>query len=277
MNALDRYDGAEGALKSLTGSWVRSKILLSLLGGTKRIQVLAESVGTKDKTAHHSVRTMIDEGSIERVSNGYALTNIGRIRAALLATTINGSTVLNENADFWMGHDISGIPPALQIRIGELAGGEFLRAAPDSPLEVQRVFIEKVSSAKAIWGVSPYIAPGYEEMITGLLDNSAKVSLILTKGVIDKIESAVLRAWLDNENFSLYEILEHITVAFCVADELLSLGLCSSDGTYDPLGDLMCPGADAAAWGRELYEYYLKQARPVQLSGHPTIRARVFV
>jgi predicted transcriptional regulator len=207
---------------------------------------------------------MIGEGSVERCPDGFRLTNTGHIKAALLTELINGLTALDDGADFWQSHDLSGIPSELQLHIGQLARGAVIRDTPDNPLRSQSAFIAAVARAKEIRGISPITAPGYQEMILAALKRGAKVSLILTRSVISKIDPDALRAALAYENFQLYGIEDGVKVAFTVTDKLVSLALFRPDGSYDPQQDLICEGPEPVKWGKELFEHYLKQARPVE-------------
>ncbi|MCK9570823.1 DUF1724 domain-containing protein [Candidatus Pacearchaeota archaeon] len=89
------------------------------------------------------------------------------------------------------------------------------------------------------------------------------MELILTRWVIEQIEPDALKAALAYNSFSLYEIKD-AKVAFTVTDELASLALFQPDGSYDPQQDLICEGPEAVRWGKELFEHYLKQSRPVK-------------
>lgn len=259
MNALERYRQKDGALKSLTGSWVRTSILFSLQEGPKFTPDLAQAVGASSFSVLHSTKAMIAEGTVERGIDGFCLTNTGRIKANLLIELINGLAALDECIDFWQSHDLSGIPAELQLRIGQLAGGAVIRDDPDNPLKSQTAFIEVVARAKEIRGISPITAPGYQEMILAALERGAQVSLILTKSVISKIDPDALQAALAYENFQLYEISD-AKVGFTVTDKLVSIALFNLDGSYDPQQDLICEGPEAVRWGRELFEHYLERA-----------------
>jgi predicted transcriptional regulator len=261
LNALERCKEMEGALQSLTGAWVRTRILFSLQDGPQATPDLTQAVEASITSVLHSTKAMIAEGTVERGPEGFSLTNTGRIKMALLAELINGLAALDECNGFWLSHDLSGIPSELKIRIGQLAGGTVIQDEPADPLKSQTAFIEAVAQAQEVQGVSPITAPGYQEMILAALERGAKVSLILTKSIISKIDPDALQAAFAYENFQLYEISD-AKVAFTVTDKLVSIALFNLDGSYDPQQDLICEGPEAVRWGRELFEHYLEQALP---------------
>lgn len=261
---LTRCKQVEPSLKSLTSAWVRTRILFSLRDAPQFTPDLAQAVEASITSVLHSTKAMIAEGTIERCPDGFRPTNTGHIKVALLSELINGLAALDEGKDFWLSHDLSGIPAELQLRIGQLAGGKVVRDEPAAPLQSQAAFIEAVSQAKEIRGISPIIAPGYPEMILAALSRGAKVTLILTKSIISKIDPDALQAAFACDNFRLYEIDDGVKVAFTVTGELVSIALFNLDGSYDPQQDLICEGPEAVNWGRELFEHYLQQALPVK-------------
>jgi predicted transcriptional regulator len=254
------YDEAQ--VKKLTGSSTKLKVMRALKDGPKNIAYLVQLMGTRDSTILHSVKALIDERIVERAQLGYALTNKGHIQSLLLENLISGQAALNEYEGFWQAHDLSGIPAYLLEDIGKLSGGKCVGDDADELLKSQTLFIESISKAKNIWGVSPIIAPGYVEMILSLLDQKANITLILTDSIIKKIDSGAIQKCLSAKNFRLYNIPE-IKVAFTVTDENLFLGLFYRNGTYDAHNDLVCSGKAAVDWGKFLFMYYLNKSQRV--------------
>lgn len=266
---IELFGRAENEIYALTRASVRAKVILFLKSHQAAdINELENALGVEATTIHHYLPSMITDGMIERApAKGrrsiYSLTNKGQIRALLLAELARGLIALKENESFWQTHDLSGIPDYLKTWILQLSGGETIRGESDDPLKSQEAFMESVSRAKKfMFGVSPITAPGYSEMISGLVHRGVTVKLILAKSVISKIDPVELNAVLSAENFHLYE-LQEAKVAFTVTEELVSIALFKPDGSYDPQQDLICLGPDAVKWGKELFRYYLDQAMPV--------------
>ena len=263
MEMISQYDLIEGHLQALTGSSVRTKVILSLRDGPKAVSELTRDIGASATTILHSVKALIDDSIVKRLQSKYELTNTGHVRALLLSELISGLAVLKENERFWQSHDLSGIPAHLLAGLGKLAGCTCVQDEPNDLLRSQQVFIESVSRAKSIWGVSPIIAPGYSDMVTDLLEQGASVSLVFTKSILKIIRPEKLQKSLASDNFKLFEIEDGIKVAFTVTDDSLFFGLYNRDGTYDALSDLVCCRPGAVDWGMKLFEFYQRQSRPV--------------
>ena len=261
MSSCDRYDLAEESLKSFTRSKVRTKILLCLRDGAKSSSDLEEEMGIRNTTILHAIKEMTD--LVDRTDRGYALTNLGKMQAYMLSEMMDFVLVVEKYRDFWLTHDISGIPESLLARIGMLSTSEILEGDPTDILRIQEFFISELRRAKVIRGLSPIIIPGYSEAIATAVMNGAEVDLILTKTIVDIVireHSEILKQLLDVDSFRLYRIDMEVTAAFTVTDYLLSLGLFRLDGGYDVGKDLNCIGGTAISWGNDLFGHYLAKS-----------------
>lgn len=255
----DKYDLAEPDLKSFTRSTIRTKVMLTLLDGSKTIGELERCMNTRSTTILHSIKSLMESNLVEKKQLGYSLTNIGKIQAILLDGLVDTIVTINENQDFWLQHDLSGIPLELQKRIGMLGRGEIIKDAPETPLKSLGYFIATLSDSKEIRGVSPVLVAGYPEAIAHVVKKGAFVELILTKPVLNATiaeQKELLKELLDTDNFKLYSIDPDVNISFTVTESFLNLGLSRMDGIYDLGADLIYCGKSAIAWGNMLFDHY---------------------
>jgi len=227
---------------------------------------LEKIIAIRTSTILHSIRDLMENNLVNKTARGYSLTNVGRMQALMLDELVNTIITLNNYRDFWLGHDMSGIPLELQKKIGMLGMGEVLEGDRAEILKTQEYFISELKNSKEIYGVSPIIVPGYAEAISIAVGNGAKVSLVLTNTIFENIvreHDDVLQYLLNCGNFKLYRIDNDIKVAFTVTDNILSFGLFRLDGRYDISSDLNCKGLEARKWGMELFAYYLSMSEQV--------------
>ncbi len=241
----------------------RTKVLLLLLDGPKNIQELVGAIGKRNTAIHQEIKPLLTDGIIGKAGRTYHLTALGRAKAMLQRNMVDFSQVEDAYREFWKSHDLSGIPDTLLCRLGDLVGSELIRDCPDAPINQQEAFIEILTRAKEIRGISGIIEPGYAEAILAALEGGAHVELILSEWVIGQIEPEMLRKAQSYENFHLYQ-LEGLKVAFTVTDELISLALYDLAGVYDPWQDLICEGERAVTWGRELWDGYKEKAKVIE-------------
>ena len=233
---------------------LRDSILLLLRDGPRTTGQLAKELSAGSTTINHACKRLLDEGCLLHEHRGdYRLSEVGLIEADLIASRV----VLREQAEFWQSHDLSGIPRHLLTSLGSLQGARVVKDGDGDLLKSQDEFIQAVSGAKVIYGVSPMIAPGYPDMIAGLVAGGADVHLVLTKEVMGQIDPAKVGPLCECMNFHLH-IASSARVAFTVADDCLFLGLFKQDGKYDMDSDLVCQGERAREWGIELFNYYMR-------------------
>jgi predicted transcriptional regulator len=264
--ACDRYDRAEGKLKSFTRSAVRTKVMLCLMNGGMDAGELEDIIGLRASTILHSVKEMIDSNLVKKADSKYLLTNIGRIQALFLDNLLSTIAALDQHYDFWASHDLSGIPDELLSRIGLLDSSMVMKDDPTAPLKSLEHFISEMMKSKEVRGISPVIVTGYPETMSNLVHSGTFVELILTQAVLEIVSRDyrdTIKDLLKRENFRLYKISNDIRISFTVTETFLNLGLSRLDGTYDLGSDLICMGEGATAWGRELFQYYRDRSTPV--------------
>lgn len=266
MTVCDDFDLAEDLLKGFTRSAIRTKVLLSLRDGELTAGDLERSLGTRASTILHTVKDMIEAGTVVRTLRGYRLTNAGRIQALMLSRLLSAIVVLENYRDFWMTHDISAIPDDLLVDIGLLRDGEIVSGDPAAILRTQQIFVSQLISSRSIYGVSPIIIPEYPTAIDTAVKNGAHVELVLTAPIVEIVVRdyrEILENLLKKENFELYRLDADVRAAFTVIDSSLSLGLFRLDGGYDIGQDLICTGPGAREWGMRLFMHHKKRAERV--------------
>ncbi len=259
-SSRDKYDLAGARLKAFTRSANRSKLMLCLLEKAQDAAELEKKMRIRPTTIHHSIKELIDENLVAKKDWEYELTNIGRVQALILAGLVNTVAAIDHHRDFWLNHDISGIPPELQKNIGMLAHAEVITSDSSAPLRTHEYFLAELCKAREIHGVSPVIYPGYSEAIARGVEMDTQIDLILTDKILDivaKDYTDLVRGLLQHDNFRLYSTAAEVREAFTVTDTVLSLGLFRLNGDYDIGNDLVCKGDKARKWGMDLFDYYL--------------------
>lgn len=262
------YEKSSDWLRLLARSEIRIKILMILNDDSMKLGQLRNNLNLTSSTILHAMKDMDDEGLIENTDEGYALTNIGRIQAILISDLIKTITVLTKNKDFWLSHDISGIPEHLLKGLGDLSGCDAVLGGKADILKPHLNFIKVLMGAKVVRGVSPIFYHEYPNIIEKLVKNNANVETIVTNEILSILNNGEyksrLESLLNEKNFLLWVIDEEVKVAFTVTDSVLSFGLFRDDGAYDLTTDLISQKKDAIKWGNELFEYYRKRSNRVK-------------
>jgi len=259
----------QNTLRLATCSGLRRSIIIFLQTGKKALSELRNDLGVSSTTVIHALRELEKDNLIfQDETRNYALTKIGEVIALKLSDFIDVIDVLKKHEDFWLTHDLNGIPPHLLEKIGWLKDSTIVKDTATDIFKSHSNFINLLEDVKEMRGVSSIFVPDYPHLFEELiLKKKADVELILTKEVLEKIDEEILKEIFADKSskFKLYITGKDIRACFTVSDYFMALGLFRVDETYDYSRDLVSYSRDAIRWGRELFEWYLKRAKRVFL------------
>ncbi|MDY6931369.1 MAG: winged helix-turn-helix domain-containing protein [Halobacteriota archaeon] len=264
------YEKSLNWLRLIGRSEIRIKVLILLIDGAKNIRELRGHLNLPSPTILHAMRGMEDEGLIENTKGEYSLTNIGMVQAIGIRDLADTIAVLFQNKNFWLNHDISGIPFQFLKSIGVLADCEFVKATPDDLLRPLSSFVQLTQRASELKGVFSVVYPGLSDTLKSLLENGAEVEFILTRTVFEKVMEGDIQ-FLDllmektaSKELKLWIIDDDPMISFGVTDSVLSFSLFLEDGTYDTSTELVSYSDEALRWGKDLIKYYIEMAKAVE-------------
>ena len=261
------YEEVGDLLKLIVSSGVRAKMMMSLMEECKTSGQLRDELGGSSSTIIHAARDLERENLLVEREDGYHLTPIGYVISSKLSDMVESTAVLEKNKDFWLTHDVQGIPEEFLERIGELKEMTIVRSTPTDVIKALSYYIKLVRNVKNLEGVSPIMHPDFPKVIEKLVERDAVVKLILTKEIFEmgkKKYSRLFQELINKRNFQVWICEVPIRIAFTVTEEFLSLALFHTDGTFDSNNDLISKNKGAINWGRELFEYYQKQSHRVR-------------
>jgi len=249
-------------------SQLKLDILASLLLGDKKLGALREELGSSGSTILHALSDLEGLGLVRRAGKHYALTPLGVIEAKVLEGASSAARVMGGFREFWLTHDVSGIPSRLLRRLGALEDSTLVQ---NDSVELDRVhstFQRILLTSRSVHGVSPIFHPDYVGVFQRLLGEGAAVELVLTKGVLDRVLSLA-----DEGQFTGYVkagklrilVADELRVALTVTENSFSMGLFGVDGGYDYTRDLVSNSREAIGWGEELFRHCLGGSRLVGL------------
>ena len=91
---------------------------------------------------------------VKKKDISYSLTNIGTIQTILLDELVGAIVLLDQHEDYWLVHDLSGIPEELKAKIGMLARSQRMTSDPTAPLKSLEAFMSELARAN-IFGAFP--------------------------------------------------------------------------------------------------------------------------
>jgi predicted transcriptional regulator len=265
-------DLIQDTLRLAVCSDLRRGILVSLEGGKKSLSDLRAELDVSSTTAIHALREL-ERGNlvVQNEDRDYMLTKIGIIIVLRLGGVISAIEAMKKHEEFWLTHDLSGIPPHLFEMIGDLSTSLLITDTPADLFKSHNTLLQILETAHEVRGIYPIFHLEYFEVIEELVKRKKiDVELIVTNEVLESIVGVLetekaFKTFLDKPNFTLFAVDEDVNLALTLTDSILYLGFFSDSGLYDPGKALIGDTENALSWGRELYEYYCRRSKMVEL------------
>jgi predicted transcriptional regulator len=250
----------------LLSSRLRVDVLMSLSERAKRLSELRAELGIRDTTILHALTELESSSLVRQSGRNYELTPIGAVYALILEDVLGADDAIDRQKDFWLRHDISGIPESLLKGIGALRGARVIMSEPTDLAKVHETFLKLLSESRQVMGISPIFHIDYISVVRELVVKGANIKIIVTdkvlRNIIDSVGLDALTSTMKGGNLKLL-LKDELKVAMTVTENILSLGLFTLDGSYDYSMDLVGEDKEAIGWGRALFDHYVKGAKDV--------------
>ena len=262
-NILEIYEVVSDDLKFLLTSGVRTKVIISLIGGPRNLGDLKKELNLDAASISHALKNLAERQFVVKMDNAYNLSQKGKIICIKLVDGIRTVYVVQGKEKLWLNHDIEYIPKALLSTLGDLSDSILVESEPTDLFKPFENYNNILLESNNIKGLSPIFRLDLVETVQKRVEDGAKVELIFTGNVLTKLLSTVdpkclpdLEKYISMDNLRIWQIDNDVKIAFTVTDKFLSFGLFSSTGEYDSTKDLVSDDPDALAWGNRLFDYY---------------------
>jgi predicted transcriptional regulator len=247
-------------------SELRRNILVTLMDGKKALSELRKTLEVSSTTAIHALRDLEKNKLIfEDEKRNYGLTKIGEIIALKIVDFVDAVDVLQKHEEFWLTHDLSGIPPHLMERVGWLNNSTLMEDTSLDIFKVHSTYIELLKTVTKVRGISSIFDPHHPKVYGELLRSGIDVQLVLTEEVLEKVIEASSAELRQSGTLVIYIGKKPLKMGFTVTDKFLSLGLYHVNGSYDYNRDILSYDKRAIEWGYELFEYHREMAEKCKI------------
>ncbi|MDO8870083.1 MAG: DUF1724 domain-containing protein [Methanobacteriaceae archaeon] len=269
-NLFELHDQIQDDLKFMVKSKIRLKIMFSLLEGPKSMKEINETHNLSFATISNNMKRLVEENLVKKVENKFEITSFCKLKLDSIIDFQQSTTFSNRFEDLLLDHDISGIPDFLIQDMGVFFDSELVQSTPVDIYKTHNTFINLLSESKEIFGVSPISHPDYTVLFQDLIKTDVNSCLILTDDIIKRTVTTsdlkTITGSITNKNLELRRYSGDLNIAFTVADNFVSLGFFSDDGTYDQNRDLVSKNKDAIDWTKRLFDYYYQRSEKVGIT-----------
>lgn len=261
---FELYDLVKKDLKFLITSDVRVKILLSLNNGSKNLGQLRNDIHLSSSTILHSMNKLEEKKYIFRESGNYYLSQTGEISTNKLIDVIKAAHALKNCGNLFLNHDIESIPLKLLKDIGCLENATIIKSTYTDIIKPYNVLSELLSETRNVRHLSSVFFTSNIQSLLKNQEKTEKVHLLFTEEIITKlsetIEPDILQEKLSSGDLSLGVINDDIRISLTLGDNFVTMGLFSTEGSYDLNTFLISKSKEAINWGERLFNYHLKSA-----------------
>ena len=255
-------------LRLLICSDLRKNLLLSLRNGATTLADLRDVTGASSTAAIHALRELERERlTLQDDKRNYLLTSSGKVVALHLESFVKTVDVITQFGEFWLRHDLSGIPDDFLKNIGFLQDSNLLTGTPTDVFNAFSTFVTLLEKAKVIKGVLPVFTPGLLDIFAELAALDIPIELVVTREVLGTVLELVDRSALKNvlkPSLKLFVIEQNPKTVFTITDYFFILGLFRFDGSYDYSDELLSYSEEGIRWGRGLFDHYIRASKEIQ-------------
>jgi predicted transcriptional regulator len=168
--------------------------------------------------------------------------------------------------EYWLNHDISGLPDRFRRRLPAFRNADVLRNPDNDPRYLERYWTERMPDADRLWVGSRVIHGSYADAMDEQTGRDVETRLVHHAPVLDQFFEQYST---DREEFasgrpdSMDERVCHIPCSFMLTEDLFTLSFPLHSGEYDQ--DSVLVGRDTAAlrFGEDFFAFYWEQATPI--------------
>ncbi len=241
--------------------------LLLLLGEEPRTMEEIKTLLDVSPTAIlPQIKRLTDSDLVIQKNGSYELTDMGDQVFKRVKSLVN-VLILLERDNYWIEHDLSGIPPYLLNKIGDLKDCKLVEPDPSQIFEPSTELLEFFSSSRYLMVFSSFYRPEFLPLYTRLARLESDVTLIFTESVLEKIMQNYekkIRKFTTLQNTGLFVCNDGVKLAeLMVSDRGMMVSLFDSNGRfyYDYMS---CSEPEAINWAKELFEFYKSTAWQIE-------------
>ncbi|WP_319507226.1 transcriptional regulator FilR1 domain-containing protein [uncultured Methanolobus sp.] len=200
---------------------------------------------------------------VDHYDDTYELTHIGELIVDEMAPLLSTLEVLDHDIDYWGTHNLNFIPPHLLQRIDKLRKSRVITPPFADIYKLNDEILETSPISKSHYGVVTFYHPLFPVFLSNMISHNVNVYLIVPQPVLDVFRtehSTQFEKLMQSElfHFSVYPGNLGFVGLAC-NDYYFMIRLLKSNGEYDTKY-ILCNNKEAFEWGKELFEYYLKDS-----------------
>jgi predicted transcriptional regulator len=241
----------------------RKGVLLLLQNGATEMEHLLSALNTTRQALLPQIRILEEHYLIVQQDDTYDLTTIGKLIVEKMTPLLNTIDTLEIDIDYWGNHDFSFIPPHLLERINKIRNSKIMTPHLTEMYDLIKDFYDASKKSRSLNVATLFYHPQFVEMFADLVQLEINVHVIASRDMFDVFKtnaSEVFEKLIKSEFFHISVYSKEMNfMSFAVNDYYLRMSPLTSSGDYDNKY-ILCSDPDSLEWGKEIFEYYLKDS-----------------
>jgi predicted transcriptional regulator len=212
------------------------------------------------------IKRLTDSDLVIQKSGSYELTDMGDQVFKKVQSLVNVLTLLEQD-NYWIEHDLSGIPKYLLDRIGDLKDCKLVEPDPSQIFEPSTELLSFFSSSRYLMVFSSFYRPEFLPLYTRLARLESDITLIFTESVLEKFMQNYekkIRKLATLQNTELFVCNDGAKLAeLMVSDRGMMISLFDNNGRFY-YEYMSCSEPEAVNWAKELFEFYKSKAWQIE-------------
>ncbi|PAV12933.1 hypothetical protein ASJ81_04860 [Methanosarcina spelaei] len=212
------------------------------------------------------IKRLTDSDLVIQKNGNYELTDMGDQVFKKVQSLVKVLTLLEQD-NYWIEHDLSGIPKYLLDRIGDLKDCKLVEPDPSQIFEPSTELLNFFSSSRYLMVFSSFYRPEFLPLYTRLGRLESDVTLIFTESVLEKIMQNYqkkVRKLATMQNTELFVCNDGVKLAeLMVSDHGMIISLFDNNGRFY-YEYMSCSEPEAINWAKELIEFCKSRAWQIE-------------
>lgn len=261
----ERHHMKKPLLDVIFASEKRKEFLLLLQNRAREMEYLLSSLNTTRTALLPQIRILEEHYLVVHHKNTYELTTIGRLIVDEMTSLVDTLDTFDIDIDYWGSRDLDFIPPFLLKKMDDLRECEIITPSITELYSLHKTYHEN-KITKYVYSVGNLFYPDYRTKFTEMIDNSITINYIVSENLFNKVRTEYyknFKVFIKSKYFKLYVYNKEMNFLFFTFDDYhIVINSLKKNGNCDNKY-ILCNTEDALKWGKELFEYYLKDSTPI--------------
>ena len=230
--------------------------------------MLSTKLALHKSSVSHALKELHVEDLVIKKGKSCRLSNVGSIQKNTLEWMGKTLRCLKGHRDFFLSHDLSGIPKAFQVTMGAVCDGrEIIENDPAIHSQIQGIVVPLLSQARHFQVASSTLVPEQQMAAAQAVREGGSLQTVTTARIIQelRLKSYALKDESLRSRIELYSRSE-INLHLVVTETHLFLALPRLNRTYDLETIIISKDPQAVEWGRMLFYYFRSGAEKIELN-----------